>query len=217
MQTTEERTILNSGDFRSWLSHLTGPVTGPLGSDLVLRHFPSTWSVPGYHEKKTAAVNPNSTDVDSMNRLLYEAYDLKTRREFVPDSALREQLFPERLRKTFHLDTFSDTTPFRAQLLHTGPAGNLYSLMATGEIACNACDNNKRQTVDIWLLVADGRIADLILVAYETGDDVEKEMRYYYLDPHHNLFMKDFTIGELSVSFNGEEKWHIDKQFTKIR
>lgn len=217
MTTTEEKTMLSPDHFPAWLSSLKEPAKGPLGSELVRHHFPATWAVPGYHDP-AKAINPDTKNVDSINNLLYQSYQLATRREFIPDSELQEQLFPERFRKATHLDTFPKATPFSAQLLRSGPESKLYSIMATGEITCTSCDNNKRQTIEIWLSVSRDSIRDLVLVAYESGDDVHKRMRYYYFDPQQHLLLKDFTINELSISCDREEKWQLgnNHRFHKV-
>lgn len=217
MTTTEEKTILSRNDFLPWLNSLKEPVKAPLGSELVRHHFPATWTVPGYHDP-AKAINPDTKSVDSINNLLYQSYQLTTRREFFPDSELQELLFPGRLRSAIHLDTFPRTTPFRAQLLRSGPESRLYSIMATGEVTCTSCDNNRHQTIEIWLSVFRDGIRDLALVAYESGDDVQKRMRYYYFDMQQNLLLKDFTINELSISCDREEKWQLgnNHRFTKV-
>lgn len=55
-----------------------------------------------------------------------------------------------------------------------------------------------------------GKIADHLLVACEAGDDLTRRMRYFYFDRKMLLLVKDFTIEELSISFDRQLKYQID-------
>ena len=199
--------------FFSWLRTLKRSKTEQLGSNLVLYPFPASWLVSG---------NDVATEVthtlDSLNRLMHETFSSKSRETFVPDRFLLDLIFSQKLGETQYLDRFPDSTLFKVQWLRTEKAYDLYSIVASSEITCSDCDNSGHQSVEIWISVAMGQLTDKLVVAYEHGDDISKQMRYYDVDKKGKLLMKDFLIGELSAKLERSEQFYVDKngKFKKL-
>lgn len=213
-----ELPLLGSSNIAHWLHSLK--LSGPrnFGSKVILNHFPRSWKLSGYDNQKSP-VDLYTRYIDSMNYQLYYQADAPGAIPFLADSSLMAKFFPDNVRKGFHLQPFSDTTIFGAQLLNRGSSISLYSIKAKGKVSCNGCETDTYQTIEIWLTTSDSEIIDVVLVACETGDDIVKQMRYYFYDQKQTLYLKDFTIRELSVTHDGQQQWKIGptNRMTKIR
>lgn len=218
VKATEKPRKIQRSDFVRWLNATIKSASMRPGSKLLMHHFPRTWKVPGY-SKNFMTPDIHTRYTDSLNYLLHHSVEAPIQNQFYADSILQAILFAKLRQKNIHLCSFPDSTIFYARLINQKSLTNLFSITATGKIDYPNFENERHQTVEIWLSVSKDSIAGRLLVAYETGDDLHKQMRYYYLDQRRHLFLKDFSIDELSISQDQQQTWLINakNRMTKVK
>lgn len=155
--------------------------------------------------------NASAKQVDSMNARMFADLENQNRIELLIDVPLQRLLLKSDAKTNQLIKVYSGPTKFRVLQLSQSGNFSLYSLMASEQMDCNNCEYGWTQTVNVLLTTHNNLIIDHRVIAFDSGNDLSKNHRYFYLDSKKRLFIRDFFGDEEGVVRTGVYNWMIDR------
>lgn len=149
--------------------------------------------------------------VDSMNARLFTDLESQSRIELLIDVPLQRLMLKSDTQANKLIKVYPSPTKFRVLRLSQSGNFRLYSLMASEELDCNNCEYGWTQTVNVLLSTHNNLIIDHKVVAFDSGNDLSKNHRYFYLDSSKRLSIRDFYGDEEGVVPTGVHYWIINR------
>jgi|GEM_PF-3775191 len=182
----------------------------PYGDRDLFHEFPADWDYSRWNHSKENLVQDSL--LNKLDFFLFEDIANPIRKTFTADYIKVKPLLAKEFAPSKAIKSNKEKMEIKGAKVFSSKDFAVFSIAYKGKIDCKTCEYPENQTHNVLISIKDGKVIDKLLISYFNGSDLSQSTRYFYIDQHLIIHLKDFVSDEIGVAFLQYLKYKINSE-----